>query len=209
MATDLQSLLHPRSCALVLQEVQNGVVGDEAVFPELAAVAQRVRLVDHCVDLARAARAANVTVFHCTAATRADRIGANTNARLFHAAQKTGSLLAPGSSGVEVPARIGVENGDVVLPRHHGLGPLTGTQLDPMLRNAGVTTIVAAGVSLNVGMLDLVITAVNLGYQVVLPTDAVAGVPFEYGQEVIANTMSVLATLTTTRAVTAAWAVSP
>ena len=58
-------------------------------------------------------------------------------------------------------------------------------------------------------MLDLVITAVNLGYKVVLPTDAVAGVPREYGDAVLANTMNVLATLTTTDAVTDIWAIRP
>lgn len=209
MSSRLESLLDPTSCALVLQEVQNGVVGEHAVFQELADVARSIGLVDQCAKLADAARRGNIPVFHCTAATRSDRIGANANALLFHAARKAGAILAPGSPGVEVPTSIGVEDRDVVLPRHHGLGPLTGTQLDPMLRNAGVTTIVAAGVSLNVGMLDLVITAVNLGYKVVLPTDAVAGVPREYGDAVLANTMNVLATLTTTDAVTDIWAIRP
>ena len=43
-----------------------------------------------------------------------------------------------------------------------------------------MTTVVAIGVSLNVGVLGLVLSAVDLGYQVVVPTDAVAGVPEAY-----------------------------
>jgi nicotinamidase-related amidase len=40
--------------------------------------------------------------------------------------------------------------------------------------------------------------AVNAGYRVVLPKDAVAGIPAEYGAAMIANTLSLLATITTT-----------
>ena len=78
---------------------------------------------------------------------------------------------------MQVPAEIGVDPADIVLARYHGLGPMTGTQLDPMLRNLGVTTIVGVGVSLNVGMTNLAFDAVNRGYQIVIPRDAVAGVP--------------------------------
>ena len=56
-----------------------------------------------------------------------------------------------------------------------------GTDLDAILRNLGVTTIVAVGVSLNVAIPNLVMDAVNAGYRVVLPRDAVAGIPAEYG----------------------------
>jgi nicotinamidase-related amidase len=107
---------------------------------------------------------------------------------------------------VQVPDEIGVDPADIVLPRYHGLGPMTGTQLDPMLRNLGVTTIVGVGVSLNVGMTNLAFDAVNRGYQIVLPRDAVAGVPPEYGEAVIANTLGIVATMTTTPEILAAWA---
>jgi len=40
----------------------------------------------------------------------------------------------------------------------------------------------------------------------VLPRDAVAGVPTDYGEAVLANTLAVVATLTTTAAVVEAWA---
>jgi hypothetical protein len=38
-----------------------------------------------------------------------------------------------------------------------------------------------------------------------MPTDAVAGVPDDYAAAVVANTLSLVATLTTTDAVLAAW----
>ena len=82
---------------------------------------------------------------------------------------------------------------------------MTGTQLDSMLRNGGVTTIVGVGVSLNIGMFNLTLDAVNRGYQIVLPRDAVAGVPAEYGEAVLNNSLSLLATISTTDAILAAW----
>jgi nicotinamidase-related amidase len=203
---DLTELVAPEHTALVLQEVQNGVVGEPAALPALAAAAAAVDLIGHCAELARAARVAGVPVFHCTAETRADGRGANRNARLFLGVRKSPVSLSPGSAAVQVPAPIGVDPSDVVLPRHHGLGPMTGTQLDPMLRNLGVTTIVGVGVSLNIGMPNFAFDAVNRGYQFVMPTDAVAGVPAEYAAAVLENTLALVATLTTTEAVVAAWA---
>ena len=122
-----------------------------------------------------------VPVVHCTAETRDDGRGANRNARLFMGVKHSPVKLSPGSDAVQVPAEIGVDPADIVLARYHGLGPMTGTQLDPMLRNLGVTTIVGVGVSLNIGMTNLAFDAVNRGYQIVLPRDAVAGVPAGYG----------------------------
>jgi nicotinamidase-related amidase len=206
MPVDVAALVAPARTALVLQEVQNGVVGERSALPALAAAAAAVDLVPHCAALASAARIAGVPVFHCTAETRDDLKGANRNARLFLGVRKTPVPLSPGSAAVQVPDLIGVDPADVVLPRHHGLGPMTGTQLDSMLRNLGVTTIVGVGVSLNIGMTNFAFDAVNHGYQFVMPTDAVAGVPSDYADAVIANTLSLVATLTTTKDVLAAWA---
>jgi nicotinamidase-related amidase len=205
MPLDLVELVSPAHTALVLQEVQNGVVGSPSVLPALAAAAAGVDLVAHCAQLAHAARAVGVTVVHCTAETRDDGKGANRNARLFLGVKHAPVKLSPGSDAVQVPAEIGVVADDIVLARYHGLGPMTGTQLDPVLRNLGVTTIVGAGVSLNVGMTNLAFDAVNRGYQIVMPRDAIAGVPSEYAQAVIENTLSLVATITTSDDILAAW----
>jgi biuret amidohydrolase len=205
VAVDLGALVAPTHTALVLQEVQNGVVGTPSVLPALAAAATAAGVVPNCARLAHAARRLDVPVFHCTAETRPDGRGANKNARLFLGVGKARVRLSPGSDAVRVPDEIGTEPEDVVLPRHHGLGPMTGTQLDSMLRNLGVTTIVGVGVSLNIGMTNFAFDAVNRGYQMVMPRDAVAGVPHDYAQAVLDNTLALVATLTTTADILAAW----
>ncbi len=142
---------------------------------------------------------------HCTAETRDDGRGANRNARLFAGVSKSPVRLSPGSAAVGVPDEIGVDRRDILLPRYHGLGPMTGTQLDSILRNLGATTIVGVGVSVNIGMTNLAFDAVNRGYQIVMPRDAIAGVPPDYADAVIDNTLGLVATITTTAAVLDAW----
>ncbi|MCB1250499.1 MAG: isochorismatase family protein [Acidimicrobiales bacterium] len=204
MAVDLAALVDPAHTVGVTQECQKGVIGPQAALPQLADAA-RGEMVPNAAALVRAARAAGVPIVHCVAARRDDGKGSNHNARLFHGMLKLPVKLLPGSEAVEVIDEIGVEPSDVVLTRLHGLGPMGGTDLDPVLRNLGATTIVGIGVSVNVGMLDFAMDAVNAGYQMVLPRDAVAGVPADYAQAVLDNTLSLIATLPSTADVLAAW----
>jgi nicotinamidase-related amidase len=206
MPVDLAALVDPGHTALVTQECQGGVIGEQAALPQLADEARRTGMIDNCGRLAAAARRAGITVVHCVAERRPDGKGSNRNARLFHGMLKTSVPLTPGTAAVEVVPEIGVEDADVVLARLHGLGPMGGTELDAVLRNLGVSTIVGVGVSVNIGMLDLAFDAVNAGYQMVIPRDAVAGVPAEYAQAVLDNTLSLVSTLPSTAEVVAVWA---
>lgn len=204
MPIDLRELVAPRHTALVTQECQNGVIGEPAALPQLAEIARR-RMIPNAARLAAAAREAGVPVVHCVAARRTDGLGSNRNARLFMGMLKTPVPLTPGTAAVEVIPEIGVAESDVVLTRLHGVGPMGGTDLDAVLRNLGVTTIVGVGVSVNVGMLDFAFDAVNAGYQMVMPRDAVAGIPEDYANAVLDNTLSLVATLPSTDEVVEAW----
>jgi len=83
---------------------------------------------------------------------------------------------------------------------------MAGTDLDAVLRNLGVTTVVVVGVSVNIAITNLVMDAVNHGYQVILPRDAVCGIPSDYADAVIDNTLALLATVTTVDDLATAWA---
>ncbi len=183
-------------------------MGPDAALPQLAEAAQRTA-VPNIARLAAGARAAGVAVVHCLAMRRDDGQGSNHNARLFMGMLKTPVPLRPGTPAVEVVPEIGVAESDLVLSRLHGLGPMGGTDLDPILRNLGVTTIVGVGVSVNVAILNFAMDAVNNGYQFVIPRDAVAGVPQSYADDVLDNTLSLLATITTTDALLEAWSTGP
>lgn len=203
MTVALADLVSSWRTAVVTSEIQNGVVGDDAALPELAAAARP--MLPTVARLVRSARSAGVEVVHGTFERRADGKGANTNARLFHGVDKSPVKLLPGSPATQVVAEVGVTPTDLVIPRTHGLNPMAGTELDPVLRNLGVSTIVVAGVSVNVAITNLVMDAVNRGYNVVLPRDAVCGVPAAYADAVIDNTLSLLATVTTVDELAAVW----
>jgi nicotinamidase-related amidase len=203
-SSDLGDLVAPGAVALVTQECQRAVVGDRAVLGELATAAAPA--VAAAGRLAHAARSNGVPVVHCVVERRPDGLGSNDNARLFSAVADRGIDLVQGGEGVQIVPELGPEPEDLVLGRLHGVGPMGGTDLDPVLRNLGIDTIVAVGVSLNVGLTSLVLDAVNAGYRVVVPRDAVAGVPPEYGEAVLEHTLALLATLTEADAVVAAWA---
>jgi nicotinamidase-related amidase len=183
--------------ALVTSECQNGVIGELSVLPELAAAA-RLTVVPNGARLCAAARAAGVPVIHAVAARRPDDRGSNRNARLFGAMLKSPVRLDLGTPAAEVIPEFDVRPSDLVLSRIHGLNPMSGTDLDPILRNLNVSTIVVVGVSVNIAVTNLVMDAVNRSYRVVLPRDAVCGVPTDYADAVIDNTVSLLATVTTT-----------
>ena len=53
-------------------------------------------------------------------------------------------------------------------------------------------TVIATGVSVNLGVLGLAIEACNLGYQVVVPRDTVAGIPATYAEAVLDNTFPLI-----------------
>jgi len=203
-APSLASLVAPGSTAIVTSEVQSGVVGPQSALPALAAAAAPV--IERLGTLLPAARAAGVRVIHATASRRADAAGSNQNARLFLAVRKSPVALLPGSRESQVVPELGPEPEDLVLNRLHGLNPMAGTDLDPILRNLGVSTLVVTGVSVNVAVTNLVMDAVNKGYQVVLPRDGVCGLPAAYADAVIDNTLSLLATVTTVDDLVAAWA---
>ncbi|MEE3331757.1 MAG: cysteine hydrolase [Myxococcota bacterium] len=203
-AERLAEWVRPEHTALVMNECQQGVVGAESSLPDLAAAAQ-LGMIPRLAALTEAARAAGATVIHGVAMRRPDGKGANTNARLFGFAAKSPVQLTPGTSAVEVVPEIGVDESDLVVARLHGLSPFQGTELDSLLRNLGIRTVIATGVSINVAVTNLAFDAVNAGYQVVIPRDCVASTPPEYAEAVFAHTLGVVATLVESNELIEAW----
>jgi len=171
---DLAEIADPEHTAIVTQECQGAVVGPNAGLAVLAEEARR-EAVPNIGRLLPAGRDAGVTIVHCLIQRRPDGLGGNQNAKIF--AIGSGVDIAPGSPGASLLPELGPAPTDVVLRRSHGIGPLGGTDLDATLRNLGVSTIVAVGVSVNIAITNLVMDAVNLAYRVVVPRDAVAGIP--------------------------------
>lgn len=183
--------------AVVTMELERGVVGDLATLTQLAEAARERGTLDACGRLVRAARERGRPVVHCLAEWRSDRRGTVLNTPLTRSLARNPSQILEGTDAVALVAELGDTSADLRSVRRHGLTPFTGTDLDALLRSLGAHTVIACGVSLNIGVLGLCLGAADLGYRVVLPTDAVVGVPASYGDMVIANTLAMVCTLTT------------
>ena len=205
MPTDLTEMVTPGHTAMLTMEMQRGVIGDLAVIPDLAAEVADQNVIANAARLATAARDAGVRVVHCTAEFRADRAGSAVNTPMLAVMMRSPAHLVVGSPAAEVVRELGPDPADIISSRRHGISPFIGTDLDAILRNLGVATVVATGVSLNLGIPGLAIEAVNLGYRVAVVTDAVAGVPRDYGRAVMDNTLALVATRVTVDDLIAAW----
>ncbi len=204
MAHDVRPLVAPATTALLLNEVQPSTVSGDS--PLAVAAARRLPAV---VQLTEGARAAGVQVVHCVKVFRRDSLARNRNTPLY---RRSGVLptgpVEPDSRpvpGSVVAPELGPDERDLVMTRLHGMGAVTDTGVVPVLRNLGIASVVVAGVSLNVGIPNTVMDLMNHGFEVVVPRDAVAGVPEDYAEQVIQHTLKAVATVTTTEAVLDAW----
>jgi nicotinamidase-related amidase len=156
--------------------------------------------------LLAAARRCGAHVVHCTVSFRPDRRGTFRNVPIVNRfLDADPDHLTVGTPQVQVVPELLDAERDLASMRHHGMGPFTGTTLDPLLRALGVTTIVATGVSLNRGVTAMTLEGVGCGYHVVIPTDCVVGYPDEYGKAVLEHGLAPIAHLTTSADLTAVW----
>ena len=208
--TRLAGLLVPDTTAVLTMELQNGVVGTGALMAALVEEVERVGVRPTAGRLCSAARDRGIQVVHCVAENRADGRGATDNCKVFamnnRLRRETGSTpIDRGTDGAKLVAELGPDDRDIVVARIHGLTPFTQTSLDQILRNMSIRTLVVTGVSVNLGIFGTVMSAVDLGYNVVIVRDGVCGVPREYAEAVLENSLSLLATIATADDVIAAW----
>jgi nicotinamidase-related amidase len=164
----------------------------------LAAEAERRGMVGKIAELARACRAAGVLVVHTTMVPRPDGVGTMTNCLLLGSLVKKGTVVA-GSPAAEIHADLapGDGDGDVVVARTHGLSPFHASELEPVLRSRGVSTVIVTGVSTNIGIPGACLEAVNRGFTAVVPEDCTAGAWAEAHEFQVTHTLPLLATVTT------------
>ena len=205
MPVDLATLVDPSHTAVVTCEMQRGIIGDRAELRELADEVVALGVLDNAATLARAARAAGVLVVHALITFRHDLRGTAINNPLLGRMTKNPRMIRDGTPEGELVPELGPEPTDLVSMRHHGMSPFGGTSLDSWLRNEGISTIIPVGVSVNEAVFGLCIEAANLGYRVVLPTDAIAGYPRQYASDVVRHSLSLMCNLTDTASVVAHW----
>jgi nicotinamidase-related amidase len=156
-------LLDPRSSALVLIDLQAGIVArDTAPLPARDVVRQAILLARTCRRVG-----ALVVLVHVVAAPgQADALHP-----LADDAAPPAATRPAGWSDI-VP-ELGPEAGDVVVAKRQW-GAFYGTDLDLQLRRRRIETIVLAGISTNIGVESTAREAYERGYQLVFASDAMA-----------------------------------
>ena len=206
----LRSVMDLKHTAVLTMELQQGVVGEGALMKALVEEVDRVGVRTTAGRLCDEARSRSIRVVHCVAENRPDGVGEIENCKVFamnaRLRRETGGTpIDQGTPGAALVPELGPQPSDVVVSRVHGLSPFTQTSLDQILRNLDIKTLVVMGVSVNLGIFGTVMSAVDLGYNVVIVSDGVCGVPREYAESVLKNSLSLLAAIASADEVVAAW----
>lgn len=206
----LRSVMDLKHTAVLTMELQQGVVGEGALMKALVEEVDRVGVRTTAGRVCDEARLRSIRVVHCVAENRPDGVGEIENCKVFamnaRLRRETGTTpIDQGTRGALLVPELGPQPSDVVVSRVHGLSPFTQTSLDQILRNLNIKTLVVMGVSVNLGIFGTVMSAVDLGYNVVIVSDGVCGVPREYAESVLQNSLSLLATIASADEVVAAW----
>jgi nicotinamidase-related amidase len=210
MAKDLRELTDPKTTAIVINEMQEAIAGRLAKAPldALAKVVREHQVVEHLAALLKAARRAGAHVFHGVYETRPDKLGTSVPTPLVEQMVKLGAPpLIKGSAAVAIMRELGPEDGDFIISRTHGWHPFEGTELDSILRDIGVRTVIAAGVSINIGVQGIVVEALNRNYRAIVAADCAAGFPPEYAEMSLKHGVGIVAHVATAKEIAAAWGV--
>ena len=155
--------LDPRSTALVLIDLQKGIVGRQSAPHSAAHVVERARrLADRC----REAGTTVVLVRVAYAADGRDRLAQRVDSAPW------GGAVPPDFS--QLVPELGSREGDIVVTKRQW-GAFYGTELDLVLRRRGIRTIVLGGIATNFGVESTARDAYERGYELVFAEDAMAG----------------------------------
>jgi biuret amidohydrolase len=206
----LLEMIRPETTSVVTMELQKGIVGDEAILPALPIAVREAGLLDAAGAVCAAARSVGARVVHATMRERPDGAGQAINCKIFAIGAKRRAEMGYSPTdrdrpGAELADELNVQPSDIEVARMHGMTPFTGTELDAVIRNLGTRTIVLMGVSLNLGIMGAALSALDLGYQVIVVRDAVIGLPKEYGEAVLNNSLAMIATIITSQELIDAW----
>jgi len=189
--------------ALCLVEMQNDIVhesniGERGLGGVLAQQVEKRGIIAKLAALTSAARARGVPVLYINFCGKPGFPRPNTR---LHRVSGSKPRLVEGTWGVKVHEALTPEPQDFVLERTVGVDGSYGTQLYPVLRQLGRTTMLMTGVSTNLAVEGIVRASVNRSFDLVVLEDCCTSYPDEWHRFSIENIMPLLATVTTSDAV--------
>jgi gluconolactonase len=159
------------STALIIQDMQNDVIGERGAFAETGAPAHAAsqNVVANVARLADAARAAGVPVIHVHYIVEEGSLGLRPNAPLFQGIVDTNALVR-GSWGAAAVEGVEPVAGDHVVEKMRMNG-FYETRLEILLRGLDVDSLVIAGCYTNMSIEHTARHGADAGYAITVVSD--------------------------------------
>jgi biuret amidohydrolase len=163
--------IDPARTAVVAVDFQNDIVGADGAFaPLFQAEVKRTDLIPVAARLLNNARVAGAKIVYSKGAFRPGYPELVPNIPVLRQVSEYGCLVE-GTDGARIVDAVAPHPDDVVL-NHHRVSGFHGTELDVVLRGAGIDTIALAGVATNLAIESTARTAADLGYRTIVVCDA-------------------------------------
>jgi ureidoacrylate peracid hydrolase len=195
--------LIPNKTALLVIDLQNDTVSVGGKGEKLGAVkhAQSQHTVEHVNKLLTAARAAGSPVFHNLFVVEPGAPAIGTNAPIFASIQAGGNVVRD-TWGAKIADGVEVARSDYLLERQR-MDAFHGTQLNVMLRNLGIDTVIISGAWTNMAVEHTARSAADYGYRVVFASDATSTFSNDWQQAALNYALTQIATLASTAEIVA------
>jgi ureidoacrylate peracid hydrolase len=197
--------LEPSSTAVLVIDMQNDTVRADGAYASSGAVehAAAQDVVANVSAVLDAARLSGTQVFYSRIVVHPVAGLSGTNAPIFQ-------MLAPDtfkvdSWGARILDELEAQPGDVVLDRTR-MSVFNGTEIDNMLRNLNIRTLLVVGAWTNMAVEHTVRDAADHGYEVTLVEDATSSLSAEWQQAATGFALTNIATISDTATITAALA---
>jgi gluconolactonase len=160
-----------RSCALIIQDLQNDVITEGGAFADSGAPAHAnsQNIVENVKRLADAARSAGMPVIHIHYIVEPGARGLKQNAPLFIGVKDSNAFVR-GSWGAAPVDGLEPQEGDHTIEKMRMNG-FYDTRLDTLLRGLGATTIVITGAWTNMSIEHTARHGADAGYEVLVVSD--------------------------------------
>lgn len=185
-----------RRPALLISECQRGVIDPLlSSFPGLVEQVQQRGILPRIGVLADRFRKAGLPVIHLHVVHKPDYADVPKTSVIIVRSIRD-QRMREGIEDVLAVDEMRPLQGDIVHARGFSLVAFHGTDLDAMLRHMGVQTLVLAGVSTNVAISGTALCGSDLGYQVLIPEDCIAGASEETHAFIVQNQLPLYSTIT-------------
>ena len=172
--------IDPKTTAVVLIEYQNDFTSDGGgLHGAVAEVIDKTNMLDNTAKVVDAAREAGATVMHApiTFAEGYNELSNHPYGILKGVVD--GNVFVKGTWGAEIIDSLAPQEGDIVVEGKRGLDTFASTNLDFILRNKGITTLVLGGFLTNCCVESTMRSGYENGYQVITLSDCVAATSVE------------------------------